>query len=100
MARYRKKPVVIDAMQIPSAGTIDGWDAFHDWMVQWSQNWQCVAADDGINIVTLEGTMHGAPGDWVICGVAGEIYPCRDDIFRATYEPVGRPLGADAGGQP
>lgn len=39
-------------------------------------------------IETLEGTMTGKPGDWLIIGVKGEPYPCRDDIFRQTYEPV------------
>ena len=39
-------------------------------------------------IGTLEGTMAAAPGDWVIKGVAGEFYPCKPDIFEATYEPV------------
>lgn len=39
-------------------------------------------------IATLEGVMQAKPGDWVIRGVQGEFYPCRDDIFRATYEAV------------
>lgn len=40
-------------------------------------------------IDTLEGQMTASPGDWIIRGVAGEIYPCKHDIFKATYEPVG-----------
>lgn len=39
-------------------------------------------------IETAEGTMAANPGDWIIKGVAGEFYPCRDDIFRKTYEPM------------
>jgi hypothetical protein len=39
-------------------------------------------------IETLEGRMCALPGDWVITGVNGELYPCKDDIFRKTYEPV------------
>lgn len=39
-------------------------------------------------IKTLEGTHHAAPGDWIICGIAGEIYPCKPDIFELTYEEV------------
>jgi len=39
-------------------------------------------------IPTLEGTLYAKEGDWIIRGVKGEIYPCKDDIFRATYEPV------------
>jgi hypothetical protein len=39
-------------------------------------------------IHTLEGDMIAMPGDWIITGIAGETYPCKPDIFRATYEPV------------
>jgi hypothetical protein len=42
---------------------------------------------------TLEGVVVGGPGDWLLTGVKGEHYPCRDDIFRATYEPADRPNG-------
>lgn len=44
-----------------------------------------------IEIVTLEGEMHASPGDYVIRGVKGEFYPCKPDIFAATYEPVETP---------
>lgn len=47
-----------------------------------------------IEIETLEGTMTARPSDWVIRGVAGEFYPCRDDVFRATYEAAPLPFGA------
>lgn len=43
---------------------------------------------DILYIGTLEGTMAALPGDWIIRGVKGEIYPCKPDIFAATYEPV------------
>ena len=59
--KYRKKPVIIDAVQLT----------------------------ERIEIDTLEGIMIGNPGDWLITGVKGEQYPCKDDIFRMTYEPVG-----------
>lgn len=39
-------------------------------------------------IETLEGDMQASPGDWLIKGVRGELYPCKDDIFRQAYEPV------------
>ena len=39
-------------------------------------------------IITLEGKMTVRPGDWIITGIAGEKYPCKDEIFRMTYEPV------------
>ena len=60
MAKYRKKPVVIDA-------------------------WQ---TDKEMDICTLEGTMHADVGDWIITGVKGEMYPCKPDIFEKTYEPA------------
>jgi len=41
-----------------------------------------------IFINTLEGKMRADPGDWIITGVKGEQYPCKPDIFSATYEPV------------
>jgi len=43
---------------------------------------------DFLHIGTLEGVMAAAPGDWIIRGVKGEIYPCKPDIFAATYEPA------------
>ena len=42
--------------------------------------------DEGVEIPTLEGTMTGRPGDWIIKGVRDEFYPCRADIFLETYE--------------
>ena len=39
-------------------------------------------------IKTLEGDMKAMPGDWIITGIAGETYPCKDDIFQSTYMPV------------
>ncbi len=44
--------------------------------------------DRKIRIVTLEGATYASEGDWVIRGVAGEFYPCKDEIFKATYEEV------------
>ena len=60
MAKFRKKPVVIEAERLT----------------------------ERTEIKTLEGVMVGEPGDWLITGIAGEKYPCKDEIFRATYEPV------------
>lgn len=61
MAKFRKKPVVIEAERLT----------------------------ERTEIKTLEGVMVGEIGDWLITGIAGEKYPCKDEIFRATYEPVG-----------
>lgn len=60
MAKYRKKPIVIEAIQTEFELTIE----------------------------TLEGPLHASPGDYIITGIKGEKYPCKPDIFLATYEPV------------
>lgn len=64
---------------------IAGWmmgNGFRDFKVHGKQR------PFGIAIETLEGIMVAAPGDWIIRGVQGEFYPCKPDIFEATYEPV------------
>lgn len=85
--KYRKKPVVIDAMQYrPINENIDYAMAFDDWM-----NMVCPEAKYvGMNlkIPTLEGTMEASPGDYIIVGVKGEVYPCKPNIFEQTYEKV------------
>ena len=80
--RYRKKPIVIEAMQF----TDEMKDRVHTWI-------RCNTAgdfdDDGnpiLKIQTLEGVMVANLGDWVIKGVKGEFYPCKADIFELTYE--------------
>lgn len=83
MAKYRKKPVVIEAVQWtgdPECVAGLDWIAFTPGMVE--------RIDKGIEIRTLEGTMLASVGDWIIRGVKGEVYPCKPDIFAATYDPV------------
>jgi hypothetical protein len=84
MPQYRKKPVVIEAIQIPfyemEAEFLHG----NPDVIFKRENGQIIEAI----ISTLEGTMTGNPGDWIIRGVKGEIYPCKPDIFAATYDPV------------
>ena len=84
--QYRKKPVVIEAMQLEDdlrqhievVGWIrsEGGEAFIPSFGDW------------LDIKTLEGTMHAELGDYIIRGVQGEFYPCKPDIFAATYEEV------------
>jgi hypothetical protein len=83
MARYRKKPVIIDAIQF-RAGEQDS-DLAGDVIAGRLR----YTEEDTALIKTLEGTMEARPGDWIIRGVKGELYPCKPDIFAATYEPVG-----------
>lgn len=92
MAQFRKKPVVIEAVRVRELNRL----AAHDfWKLP---QWMIEAYDKGgilflnhpsrIDIKTLEGTMTGGADDWIIRGVKGELYPCKSDIFAATYEPV------------
>ena len=85
MPKFRKKPVVIEAIQLPLDPTDDDVMAVHTFMgaADWSSDRDC-----GIAINTLEGTMRADPGDWIIRGIKGELYPCKPDIFAATYEPA------------
>lgn len=74
--KYRKKPVVIDAVQFtgligPESGVYED-----------------VNSKTGFSINTLEGKHEVTPGDWIITGVKGETYPCKPDIFEMTYEKV------------
>lgn len=90
MPKFRKKPVEIEAMQWPGhEGT-----PFDDWLTADDHRNVSIdyeAEDDdpaALLIPTLEGVMRADPGDWVIRGVEGELYPCKPGIFKATYEPV------------
>jgi len=92
--KYRKKPVIIEATQWRQhgdhAGVVRGWKA---------TDGQIVVTDNPIFnvhgrifapcIKTMEGWHEVTPGDWIITGVKGEVYPCKPDIFEATYEAVG-----------
>lgn len=78
MAYYRKKPVIIEAFRF-------GFDDAPDWWLQ-ARMTQAFRTGDDVYIVTLEGDMRVEVGDWVIKGVAGELYPCKNDIFLKTYD--------------
>ena len=88
MSKFRKKPVVIEAYQFnptivcPPDSTGKTGEMFMEFPVWYD--------DDGahLRIDTLEGQHRANPGDWIITGVKGEKYPCKPDIFAATYEPV------------
>lgn len=93
MERFRKKPVVIEAVQWkgPTVGEVS---------VDEIQKWGCPVEPNGVwgreghedewalLIPTLEGKMKCSVNDWIIQGVKGEFYPCKPDIFAATYEPA------------
>ena len=76
--KFRKKPVVIEATQWFKMGD-------HPMVVPDPVGHPL---DSYMGVQTLEGFMRVTPGDWIITGVKGEHYPCKPDIFQATYEPV------------
>ena len=86
MARYRKKPVVIEAVQ----WTVDNIDEIHDFLSPDKPQYMDGFSDRDriVGINTLEGLMVAREGDWIIKGVKGEFYPCKPDIFEQTYEAV------------
>lgn len=91
MFKYRKKPVVVEAFQLPLSGVLA--DIAHDlpkWFIRALLDGKITQAPraPGIVITTFEGDMRGVAGDWIIRGIKGELYPCKPDIFAATHEAV------------
>lgn len=96
--QYRKKPVTITAMRWTGenidpvlAFIADGKEDFSHLPgdgVHVGSGIGHTPAIGTLDIPTLEGTMTASPGDWIIRGVKGEFYPCKPDIFDATYEAV------------
>jgi hypothetical protein len=92
MAKYRKKPVVVEAEQwVPykvsnflSQANLTPIDSDTDWRCQGCGN----RATLHMNCPTLEGWHIVCPGDYIIKGIKGEFYPCKPDIFEMTYEKV------------
>lgn len=102
--RFRKLPVTIEAMRFYGSPA-DGY-AVYTWIEENTKgsfepmavlNGEVPVPESGVSIdpsdgalliATLEGVMHASEGDWIIRGVQGEFYPCKPDIFAATYEPA------------
>jgi hypothetical protein len=80
--KYRKKPVVIEAHQV----TVFNLESVAEWCGGQVVRGTADAKHRLIAIRTLEGVMEAAVGDYVIRGIKGEFYPCKPDIFEATYE--------------
>ena len=104
--KYRKKPIVIEAFQWVGDDR-PGW--FHEAVEEGNIRFGDDSWDPGygryMEISTPEGTMTARPGDWIIKGVEGELYPCKDSIFQKTYEPEGpvtytAVMGADGDHRP
>src|SRR5437773_2218690 len=97
--KFRKKPVVIEAMQLlwsnwsdmcnhANVGKLADGKPEGCYVDEQDQVTEDANGRIGLRIPTLEGLMLGIEGDWIIKGVKGELYPCKPDIFAATYELV------------
>jgi hypothetical protein len=84
--KFRKKPVVIDAIKWEGKGNYElaVFLGGNDWKHVLSTN----ISNEHLIIKTLEGKISASIGDWIIKGVNGEFYPCKPDIFEKTYEKV------------
>ena len=87
--KFRKKPVVIEAVQWTGTNADEvlrftlGRASVRD------ESFRRLSSSERVLVIeTLEGDMRAEPMDWIICGVKGEFYPCKPDIFAATYDPV------------
>ena len=92
MAKFRKKPIVIEAVQWTGCNAneiagflLAGGEARR---VDHKRDDGALLPGGSLMIHTLEGEMRADPLDWIIKGVKGEFYPCKPDIFAATYEAV------------
>lgn len=82
MPKFRKKPVAIEAIQYHAGEQPH--ELIND-VIKGNVEYK----EDGCMLInTLEGVMRADPGDWIIRGINGELYPCKPDIFNKTYEPV------------
>jgi hypothetical protein len=88
MAQFRKKPVVIEAWSVRDLIRYFSkeWKNLPTPVEQAYEQGGIVVMADRLHINTLEGIMDAMPDDMLICGVKGELYPCKPDIFAATYE--------------
>lgn len=84
MSMFRKHPVIIEARQFTKA---DGAEVA-TWCGGEFVEWPMAPESPQIKVATLEGEMRAEVNNWIIKGVNGEFYPCRQDIFEKTYEPV------------
>jgi len=86
--KYRKRPVVIDAVQFTGNNKAEVTKFFNEALPEETIGFNV----HNIIIPTLEGNMTASIGDYIIRGIRGEYYPCKPDIFYATYEIVDKTL--------
>jgi len=90
--KYRKNPVTIEAVRWTGDNLkeiVGNFISMHPSAKKWTwEEYEQVVAKEGLKIFTLEGKRMASIGDYIIKGIKGEIYPCKPDIFEATYELV------------
>lgn len=89
--KYRKKPVVIDAIKWTGKNLreVIAFTGLHPSAQKWTwKEYAAIVDGEGLKIFTLEGPLMASIGDMILKGVKGEFYPCKPDIFEATYEEV------------
>lgn len=90
--KYIKKPIPVEAIQVDKDFVLHStyyWEGFYpDWFLDAVNNGDISTkqSDYGLIVHTLEGVMFAPWGSYIIKGVDGELYPCREDIFKKTYE--------------
>lgn len=85
MPSYVKKPCIVEAVQWLGDPYQEITD---DWLIEAVCTQKVKVEDERLRIETLEGTMYAEEGDYIVQGVAGEIYPCKPDIFKQTYSKL------------
>lgn len=92
--KFRSKPVIIEVIPAKTLiyGLIPSWADLPDWVkAAYEKGVLCNFRRSSLTVRTLEGDLIARPDDMIIRGVKGEIYPCKPDIFAATYDPVDEP---------
>jgi hypothetical protein len=87
MANFRKKPVVIQAVQFAAADISTQEHVNFGWPKE-NGDKSCHPLDGVYWVSTLEGPLHVSEGDWIITGIKGEHYPCKPEIFESSYDAV------------
>ena len=89
MAKYKKKPIVIEAIQLRQDTIQECYDFIDTKVGNFPETGRGIDPADGqFKITTLEGVMIAEVGDYIIKGINGEFYPCKPDIFEKTYEKI------------
>lgn len=90
--KFQKRPIIVEAMRFEgtfaSAREVLGWMGTGEFVELGIGPGKPLGTSNHILVKTLEGDLHASPGDWIIKGLRGEFYPCKPDIFEATYDNV------------